>query len=83
MHFVYILKNESFPNQLYKGSTNNIGERLKHHNSGASPHTAKYRPWRVIFSAAFETEELARMFEKYLKTGSGIAFMRKHLVMPK
>jgi len=31
----------------------------------------------VIWYAAFETEEKARAFEKYLKSGSGAAFAKK------
>ena len=31
------------------------------------------------FYAAFETLELARDFEHYLKTGSGHAFSKRHL----
>ena len=37
-------------------------------------------PWEIIWSASFETQKLATDFEKYLKTASGIAFMRKRLI---
>jgi hypothetical protein len=41
-------------------------------------HSAKHAPWKVKFYAAFETLELAQAFERYLKSGSGHAFGKKH-----
>jgi len=41
-------------------------------------HTSKYRPWRVRTYVAFTKEKLAIAFEKYLKSGSGRAFAKKH-----
>jgi hypothetical protein len=42
------------------------------------PHTAKFRPWKVETAVAFSSETKARAFEKYLKSGSGREFSRRH-----
>jgi putative endonuclease len=40
--------------------------------------TSKYRPWRLRIYFAFSDEARALAFEKYLKSGSGRAFAKKH-----
>lgn len=79
MYFVYLLRSESAPGQSYTGFTTDIDERLKAHNRGGSPHTAKYRPWQLVAYFAFVEERTARAFEHYLKSGSGKAFANKRL----
>jgi putative endonuclease len=71
MHYTYILKSISHPSQIYIGFTANLKQRLIDHNSGKSPHTNKFKPWNLDFYCAFNTEEKAINFEKYLKSGSG------------
>jgi putative endonuclease len=44
-----------------------------------SSHTAKYKPWRLVTYIAFADKPKAEAFERYLKSGSGHAFARKHL----
>jgi len=80
VYYAYILQSLEHPNRVYRGHTTDLRQRLDEHNSGACSHTAKYRPWKVRFYAAFETLELARNFERYLKTGSGHAFATKRLL---
>jgi len=41
-------------------------------------HTARDRPWHVIVAVEFRTEEAALDFERYLKTGAGRAFAKRH-----
>ena len=79
MKYVYLLQSTSSPNQRYIGITDNLNNRLDNHNSGGSPHTAKFRPWKVIVAIRFEDHDKAVAFEKYLKSGSGRAFANKHL----
>ncbi|MBP6892389.1 GIY-YIG nuclease family protein [Candidatus Babeliales bacterium] len=52
--------------------------KLNEHNSGISKHSTKFKPWKIIFYSAFETQEQAIYFEKYLKSCSGRTFMKKH-----
>jgi putative endonuclease len=40
--------------------------------------TEDLRPWRLRTYIAFSDEKCARAFEKYLKSGSGRAFAKKH-----
>jgi len=67
------------PDQLYRGHTANLKQRLAEHNAGKCSHTTKFKPWKVKFYAAFETLESAQHYAAYLKTGSGHAFAKKHL----
>ena len=79
MFCVYLLRSVAHPAQRYTGFTTDVHARLKAHNAGDSPHTSKYRPWQVIAYFAFEEEQKARAFERYLKSGSGKAFANKRL----
>lgn len=79
MHYTYIIKSISYPSQTYTGFTSNLKHRINDHNSGKSPHTSKYKPWNLEFYCAFNDKEKAINFEKYLKSGSGKAFTKKHL----
>jgi putative endonuclease len=77
MHYVYMLRSLPHPDQRYIGFTSDLKKRFKSHNSGASIHTAKYKPWKLVSYFAFEDERRAREFEHYLKSGSGKAFANK------
>ncbi len=79
MHFVYILQSESQPDQFYTGLCKDVGTRLAAHNAGQSPHTAKFKPWRLISYHYFADSSTAAAFERYLKSGSGRAFASKRL----
>lgn len=78
MFYTYVLESINHPGRRYVGHTANIGSRLARHNAGESHHTAKYRPWKLKLYVAFETRDLARRFERYLKSGSGHAFANRH-----
>jgi predicted GIY-YIG superfamily endonuclease len=78
--FVYVMVSTVDPRRHYVGLTSNVAQRLAVHNSGGSHHTAQQRPWRLIVSLEFATQASAVAFEKYLKTGSGRAFAKRHFV---
>ncbi len=78
MKYVYPLQSLSNPNKRYVGVTSNFEERLKQHNAGQSPHTAKHRAWKPVVVIRFEDDAKAEAFERYLKSGSGRAFASKH-----
>ena len=71
MFVVYMLRSKGSPDQTYIRLTTDLKARVKAHNVGQSKHTAKYKPWDLVCAVAFDTEEKARQFEHYLKTGSG------------
>lgn len=77
--FVYILRSVSQPGRFYTGVTSDVRERLADHNAGRCTHTASGRPWQADVIIEFSDERRALAFEKYLKSGSGVAFSQRHL----
>ena len=78
MLYVYLIRSLSFQDQTYIGITSNLNNRLKEHNAGESIHTSKFKPWNIILCIAFTEENKAKDFEKYLKSGSGRSFAKRH-----
>ena len=77
--YVYILQSESSSEHFYVGFTEDLATRLKDHNEGKLPNTARFRPWRVKSAHAFTDKFRALAFETYLKSASGRAFAKKRL----
>ena len=80
MFYVYILQSKVNSNQTYVGSTADLKKRLAEHNAGKSIHTNKFKPWELAAYVALIDRAHAEQFEHYLKTGSGRAFAKRHLV---
>jgi putative endonuclease len=76
--FVYVLKSANSKPHFYIGLTSDIRVRLADHNAGRCPHTARHRPWQLHVVIEFPDESRAIRFERYLKSGSGRAFARRH-----
>jgi putative endonuclease len=72
---VYAIKSLS-RKYIYVGMTNNLERRLKEHNQRENRSTKAYAPFTLIFSETFKTRNLARMKEKYLKSGVGKSFLK-------
>jgi putative endonuclease len=72
---VYILYGEKF-NKHYTGFTSNLNERLLSHNELGSDFTAKYRPWKLIYTKEFSDKSEAMKYEKWLKTGVGRDYIK-------
>ena len=77
---VYVLRSVPHPDRHYVGLTSNVESRLRTHNSGGSRHTAGLRPWELVVAVEFPAERTALSFERYLKSGSGRAFAKRHFV---
>jgi predicted GIY-YIG superfamily endonuclease len=77
--FVYVLKNRDTPPRYYTGLTSDVARRLAEHNSDGGHRTCRYRPWSVDVVVEFADERRATAFERYLKSGSGVAFAHRHL----
>lgn len=75
---VYVLRSEINPTRHYTGLTSDLEKRLRWHNAGQNLDTARDRPWKVVVAFHFVDETLARRFEKYLKSGSGREFAKRH-----
>ena len=76
--FVYIIRSEAAPSRHYVGITSDVDRRLEWHNHGPGGWTVDHRPWSIVVSLEFPTEREAARFEKYLKSGSGRAFAKRH-----
>jgi putative endonuclease len=77
-YYVYILVSELDDEIHYSGVTTDLRSRLTEHNRGKCSHTSKHKPWKIETAVAFRSEAKARCFERYLKTGSGREFARRH-----
>lgn len=75
-YYVYILHCKN--NTPYIGCTDNLKDRMERHNNGYVPATKSLRPVKLIAYLAFSNKYTAFNFEKYLKSGSGRAFIKKH-----
>jgi putative endonuclease len=74
----YVLKNVDPVPHCYVGLTADVSTRLSQHNAGHCPHTPGYCPWELHVVIEFRDEPTAVRFERYLKSGSGRAFAKRH-----
>jgi len=81
MFYVYILL--CADNKTYVGCTNDLKNRLERHKKGQVEATKNRLPIKLISYFAFVRKETAFNFEKYLKSGSGRAFIKKHFDLDK
>ena len=78
MWYVYVL--HCADGHLYTGFTTNVEDRLKRHMAGYVPSTKLRLPVSLVAYFAFIQEHRALSFEKYLKSGSGRAFLSRHFL---
>ena len=77
--YIYILQSELDVNRFYTGLTDDLRKRMRNHNKGRVLHTRKWRPWRLKTYIALSDRVRAAKFERYLKSASGRAFIKKHI----
>jgi putative endonuclease len=75
---VYILKCND--NTFYTGFSRNISNRLKAHQLGEVKYTKNRLPIKLVHLSLFDDKLKAYNFERYLKSGSGIAFRNKRFI---
>jgi putative endonuclease len=64
VYYTYILASESFPDQIYVGSTSDLRKRLtEQHSADKSTHTNKCKPWQLKIYIAFQEKGAAERFE--------------------
>ncbi len=80
MYTVYILRSINHPERLYIGLTTDLEKRLESHNADTATYSKRYSPWELEASISIKDKKVAEDLEKYLKTGSGFAFMKKRLL---
>lgn len=78
MFIVYIIENSQ--GKLYIGQTGNLEKRILDHNELGKGYTSKFRPWKLIYSEKVESRKIAMAREKYLKTGAGRDWIKKHIL---
>ncbi len=78
MYYVYILICKD--RKPYTGCTSNLKDRLKRHESGNISATKNRLPIKLVIYLAFTDKYKAFNFEKYLKSGSGRAFLKRHFL---
>ena len=79
MYYVYVLRSVK-DNTIYTGLTVNLQKRLREHREAKQGYTKGHAPYKLITYTVFSKKELARKFEEYLKSGSGRAFISRHLL---
>jgi predicted GIY-YIG superfamily endonuclease len=79
MWYVYFLRSR-INEFIYIGSTDNVERRYKEHNDGKSQSTRAYRPFALDAYIAVQTELKARELEKYFKTGSEKAVLKRRIL---
>ena len=65
---------------IYTGYTADLVDRLDRHQRGSVHSTNNRRPVELIFYASFPDKYKAMDFERYLKSGSGRAFLNKRFI---
>jgi putative endonuclease len=64
---------------LYKGSTQNLEQRLGYHNQGKVTFTSKYLPWELVLFEPFDTRVEATKREKWYKSGTGRDWIKSQI----
>ena len=67
MFVTYILYSVTL-DVYYVGSTGNLDDRLKRHNSGRSTFTKPGVPWKLVYQKEYETKMEANRAELYIKS---------------
>jgi len=78
IYTVYILKCND--HTYYVGCTSNLEERLQRHSKGYVHYTKTRLPFTLKVKICFDDKFKAYGFEKYLKSASGRAFWKRHLL---
>ncbi|NDV47050.1 GIY-YIG nuclease family protein [Paludibacter sp. 221] len=67
MCYCYILYSEKI-DQYYVGSTTDLEDRLKRHNTGRSKYTKRGLPWKLVYSQHYFSKSEAYQAEMYIKS---------------
>ena len=81
MWYVYVLRSLK-DGRFYVGSTNDLKRRVEEHGRGFCEATRHRLPVELEAYVEVRDESTARRLEKYLKSGSGIATLRKRILSP-
>ena len=77
MYYVYSLKCKV---GYYIGCTDDLKDRIDRHRKGYVSATKNHLPVKLEFYTAISDKYKAFKLEKYFKSGSGRAFIKRHFV---
>ena len=77
-YYVYILSCSD--GSYYVGCTSDLNDRMNRHNHGWVNATCNRLPLALLMYHVFPDKYQAFNYEKYLKSGSGRAFIKRHLL---
>jgi putative endonuclease len=78
MYKVYVLKS-LMDGKHYTGYSSDVVRRLLEHNSGKTESTRHRRPFELIYSEQYQSEDEAKKRERFLKSGKGREELKKLL----
>jgi putative endonuclease len=76
--YVYVLWIASLK-RFYTGSTADLDDRLRRHNTGQSKATSAGLPWTLVHSESLATRAAAVRREMFYKTGRGQDELKRRL----
>ena len=80
MYYTYILKSLK-DGTYYKGSTDNLEERIKQHNSGKVRYTKGHLPYQLHYFEEFVTRTEALKREKFFKSVDGYKWLKENNII--
>lgn len=76
MFYIYILRSVN-GKKTYTGSTQNLAERLKAHNTGRVKSSRGFMPYELIYTEEYGSLKEARQRERYFKSTTGRQELKK------
>ncbi|MCF8230236.1 MAG: GIY-YIG nuclease family protein [Bacteroidales bacterium] len=76
--YVYLLQCRD--QKIYVGCTGDLKQRMEAHRKGIVHFTKTRLPITLVSYTFFDDKYKAFNYERYLKSGSGRAFMKRHLL---
>ncbi len=80
MYFADIPKSQ-IAERYYRGSTSNLNERLRYHNTGKVKSTKAYHPWKLHYYEEFFTKSEALKRENFFKSINGYNWLKKNNII--
>jgi len=80
MYYAYILKSLK-DGGYYYGSTNDLKERLRNHNSGKVRYTKGHKPYVLHYKESFNTRREAMAREKFFKSIDGYIWLKSKRII--
>jgi putative endonuclease len=75
LFYAYILKSLR-DGGYYYGSTDDLVERLKNHNSGKVKYTKGHKPYVLHYKESFETRKQSMVRERFFKSIDGYIWLK-------